>query len=467
MPTGLSHTRLSNALILFPAIAQLRLRRVRSPVLVTAALLVILPVIVFYSILSRHLVNVPIADDYYALFDFLNRLWQAPTLSAKAYYFLVSQHSEYKLFFEHAVFWAEVECLGRINLTVLCILGDTFAIWLAIVLWKMFLPRCADMAIRLALFAPIAWLIFQLQYAQTLNFAMGALQNLPVLVFSLSTIHLLLRMTRRSFYAAVATLILAISSSGNGLFMIPIGGAILLFRRKYGSLSVWLAISSICIAAYFYRYDPKLWLTPFHSAIPPLSQFWRPWYLICFLGSAAAYPIKAASAIFGISICAFFVYMAWQGYFRRRPEIGYSLCFILATAVAVAGFRSNLGLIYSTSSRYTIYSILLLIFAWFAIADEYLIQGNRPCWRVFGAIVAACAVLFSIAMDAWGLRYLERRNRDLIIGMRLYEHNFTERSAAGPIFPPPKSKPEQEFNLRVRDILRDSVRLGIYKLPDY
>ncbi|MBV9502943.1 MAG: hypothetical protein JO138_26520 [Acidobacteriaceae bacterium] len=467
MPAVLSGARVSNASKLFPATARLRLRRDPSLALVTAALLVILPAIIFYVILFRHLVNVPIADDYYALFDFLNRLREAPTLTGKAYYFLISQHNEYKLFFEHGLFWAQVECLGRINLTVLCILGDSFAIWLAIVLWKMFAPGYPDNTGRLTLFIPIAWLVFQLQYAQTLNFAMGALQNLPVVVFSLWTILLLFQMKRSTFWAALATLILAVSSSGNGLFMIPIGCAILLSRRKYGNLCVWLAISSICIAAYFYRYDPKLWLTPFHSAIPPLSQFWRPWYLICFLGSAAAYPIKAASAIFGISICAFFVYMAWQGYFRRRPEIGYSLCFILATAVAVAGFRSNLGLIYSTSSRYTIYSILLLIFAWFAIADEYLIQGNRPCWRVFGAIVAACAVLFSIAMDAWGLRYLERRNRDLIIGMRLYEHNFTERSAAGPIFPPPKSKPEQEFNLRVRDILRDSVRLGIYKLPDY
>lgn len=457
MPTGLQ----------FLATPPLRLRRDEAPSLLAAAILVILPAIFFYAILFRHLVNAPFADDYYALFDFVNQLHEAPTLSAKIYYFFVSQHNEYKLFFENAVFWAQVRCLGQIHIKLLCILGDSFTIWLAIVLWKMFAPRYTDIKIRLVLFFPIACLLFQLQYAQTLNFAMGALANLPVVVFSLSTIALLLRLTRRCFCAALITLILAISSLGNGLFLIPIGGAILLFRHRYKRLSIWLAISTICIGAYFYHYDTKLWLAPFHSATPPLSQFWRPYYLIRFLGSAAAYPFRSASAVLGISVLAFFGHMAWRGYFRRRPDIAYSLCFILLTAVAVCGFRSKFGLMSSTSSRYTIYSILLLTFGWFAIVDEYLIERNKPSWRVSVTAIAACSVVFSIAMDVWGLRYLEQRNRNLVIGMRLYEQSLTTGSTAGPIFPPPKSNSVQEFNLAVREVLKTSVKLGIYQLPNY
>jgi hypothetical protein len=433
-----------------------------------AGLFVTLPAIIFYSILFQHVVNVPIADDYDALFNFLNRLMEAPDFSAKAYHLLVSQHHEYKLFFEHVLFWAQVELSGPIDLKLLCMIGNSFALWLTIVLWKMFLPRHPDTAIRLTLFSPIPWLVFQLQYAQTLNFAMAALVNLPVLVFSLLTIYFLLRMTRATFWGALASLVLAVSSSGNGLFIVPIGGAILLLRRKYARLSIWAAISAVCIAAYFYRYDPLLWLTPFHSPVPPISRFWRPYYVICFLGSAAAYPLRSISPLVGIAICAFFVHMAKKGYFHRHPEVGYSVCFVLLTSVAVAGFRSNFGLISSTSSRYTIYSTLLLIFAWFAIVDEHITKKPEMPWRVSVVISAvAGAVLFSIAMDVWGLRYLERRNHNLVIGMSLYEHNFAQQSSAGPIFPPPKSKEEQEFNVRVRDVLRTSVRLGIYQLPAY
>ncbi len=90
------------------------------------ACFVTLPAIIFYYILFRHVVNVPIADDYYALFNFLNHLTEAPNLSAKAYYLLVAQHNEYKLFFEHALFWVQVRSSGLIDLRLLCIVGDTF-----------------------------------------------------------------------------------------------------------------------------------------------------------------------------------------------------------------------------------------------------------------------------------------------------------------------------------------------------
>jgi hypothetical protein len=97
--------------------------------------------LIFYSILLRHVVNVPIADDYYALLNFLNHMREAPNLSAKAHYFLISQYNQYKLFFEHALFWLQLEFSGHLDLAILCILGDSFVLWLAILLWKMFLPR--------------------------------------------------------------------------------------------------------------------------------------------------------------------------------------------------------------------------------------------------------------------------------------------------------------------------------------
>jgi hypothetical protein len=433
-----------------------------------AAGFILLPPIIFYSILFRHVVNVPIADDYYALFDFLNNLTESPNPFAKLHYLLSAQHNEYKLFFEHVLFWAQLQFSGLINLKLLCMLGDSFAVWLCAVLWKMFSPHHSRVAIRVSCFAPVSWLIFQLQYAQTLNFAMGALQNLSVLVFSFSAIYLLLRSSRWAFCGSLLSMVLAVSSSGNGLLIIPIGGVLLASYRRYASLSIWAAISAACLAAYFYGYDPRLWLTPFHSAVPPISRFWQPYYVLCFLGSAAAYPLKPLSPVLGVAIVLFFIHMARRGYFRRHPEVGYSLCFIFMTAVAVAGFRSHYGLNSSISSRYTIYSTLLLIFAWFAIVDEYLINKPGLSWRIPVAVGAAAgAAVFSIAMDIWGLRYLERRNKDLVIGMSLYEHNFAQQSSAGPIFPPPKSKEEQQFNMRVRDVLRRSVRLGIYRLPGY
>jgi hypothetical protein len=432
-----------------------------------AATCFLIPAVLFYSMLFSNIVNLPMFDDYPALLNFLNDLTEIPTLPTKAYYFLVSQHHEYKLFFEHALFWTQLNLLGRINLALLCILGDSFIGPLAIVLWKMFLPHHSDKASRLILFIPIPWLLFQLQYAQTLNFAMGGLQNLPVLVFSLAAIYLLLRMTRWTLAAAVVCLVLSVSSSANGLLMIPIGMLILAFRRNYARLSIWALMSGICIAAYFYGYKSTLWLVPSESVIPPLAQFWRPVYVICFLGSAAGYPTKYGSFAFGLMMCVFYAYIAKRGYYSRNSMVGWSVLFLMLTAVGVAGLRSELGIIYSISSRYTIYSILLVIFAWFVIVEEWLIHKRRsPQYnRVFQGVVVG-AVLFSLAMDVRGLRFLTRRNRDLVTGMILYERHPTQPTV-GPIFPQPRSRDGQEFNLKARDILAKSAKLGIYQPPVY
>jgi len=92
--------------------------------------LITLPIIIIYCILLTHIVNIPIADDYDAILNFSIHLRNAPTLSAKLYYLLSSQHNEYKLFFEHALFWLQLEMFGHIDLTLLCVLGDGFIVLL-------------------------------------------------------------------------------------------------------------------------------------------------------------------------------------------------------------------------------------------------------------------------------------------------------------------------------------------------
>jgi hypothetical protein len=73
------------------------------------------------------------------------------------------------------------------------------------------------------------------------------------------------------------------------------------------------------------------------------------------------------------------------------------------------------------------------------------------------------AVLFSVRMDVLGFRYLADRDRDLVRGMAAFEH-----SSAGPVLPMPgQSAGMDEFDKRARAILGESIRLGIYRPPQY
>jgi len=186
------------------------------------------------------------------------------------------------------------------------------------------------------------------------------------------------------------------------------------------------------------------------------------------LGSAGGYPIEAGSLFVGILICVFYSYLAKTGYFRGNQTIGYSVLFLLLSAVVVSGFRSNFGFSSSIASRYTIYSTLFVIFGWFAIVEKWLIAKMQPPLRSHILVTATViAIVFSAAMDVWGFRFLLKRNQNLVTGMMLYEHSASKQSIVGPSFPPPKSKGDQAFNLWTRDLLYESSKFGIYRPPSY
>jgi hypothetical protein len=69
-------------------------------------------------------------------------------------------------------------------------------------------------------------------------------------------------------------------------------------------------------------------------------------------------------------------------------------------------------------------------------------------------------------MDLYGWRDLEERNRELVLGMAAYEHSVSSEFSIGPIlrFPGQNARFE-ELEERAPVILRQSMRMGIYRPP--
>jgi hypothetical protein len=123
----------------------------------------------------------------------------------------------------------------------------------------------------------------------------------------------------------------------------------------------------------------------------------------------------------------------------------------------------------STSSRYTFFSALLLIFAWFAIAEEFL-QHSRVSLLNNGTYLGAvaAAVCFCLFMDAVGIVMIHFWEEQLIQGMTIFEHPNPPESTEGPDVPWSKDHPElKSFNPKARAILFESIRLGVYRPPRY
>ena len=442
-----------------------------------AASFVALPALLFYAILLFFAINIPVADDYDAGLNYLNQTVQRATLSGKLSYLIAAQQNEYKIVFGHATVWLQYAVFGSLNFKLTCALGNVFVLLIGWLLWKMFLPGETDLARRLALFVPVSLLLFQLNYVETLNWALPGLQNINVVFFVLAAIYLLVKETSGSFWGAIAMLVLAISASGNGFLLVPIGLLILLLHRHYARIAIWLGATVVCLAGYAYHYNTlSSQGRKSHSVFQTLLHL-RPLYIITFTGSAAFVPARGSIAtllstvcsfILGMAILLFFGYMARRGYYRRNPLVCYCILFVLLTAIGVAGIRSDLGLLESTSSRYRIYCDLLMIFAWFAIVEEF-VQHQRLSLsrnRHFLQILSLCC-LFAILMDAYGAYTLIKRDRTLVFGMTAFEHPQPGQPA-GPVLPMP-NQPASVYGweLHAHDVLAESIQLGIYQPPSY
>jgi hypothetical protein len=436
------------------------------------ALLIAFPVALFYNSLLRHLIDLPYYDDYNALLLFLNQMAQAKSASAKFLLLLAAQHNEYKIFFVHGLAWAQFAMLGHVNFFQLCALGDCAVLPLALLLWWMFLPGYKDLARRLALFVPVAWLLFQLGYWETLTWAMASLQNLWVIVFSFATIRYLLRPSRGAYAGALLLYALSIATSGNGFLLLPIGLLIFAVRRQFARAAGLLAVSAVCIAAYAYHYNVMSSQAPQRGSVFLTLLHMRLDYSIAFAGSAGAIAgsttVSAAiSLVLGIVLLLFFGWMAWRGYVRRNPLVSCYVLFILLTAVGVAGLRSDFGLIQATSSRYTIYGELMVILAWTAFVEEFLQRRNDPLLSIGPYLmVAIVTVLVALWSDGIGYRELVGREDMAVKWMAAYEHPGSPGSDEAPM-PPFKEKSELTtvWRAQSRLILNDSIRLGVYEPP--
>ena len=245
----------------------------------------------------------------------------------------------------------------------------------------------------MVLFIPVTYMLFQLQYIGTLNWAMCALQHIPGLVFSLYAIYLLTLGTTLTFIGAALCLVAAIASSGNGFGLVPIGALILIPHLR--RLSLWIAVSGGCIAAYAYHYIPQG-----ASSFRPDPEF-----ILTFIGNAAEPPTSGGflaigvilCPLLGLVLCTFFVHAARTRYFNKNRAASYCILFLLTTAIGVGSMRSDLGVRQSLSSRYGIYSALLLIFAWFVIAERF---NHTDCYSVLKSqalrVAMTLAVLFAL-----------------------------------------------------------------------
>jgi hypothetical protein len=415
--------------------------------------------LIFFTIITSQISKLPFWDDYDSVLGFLLQLRGFPDAVGKIAFILTAQHNEYRLIFENCIFALDDSLLGHPHFALLAFIGNLSVLPICYFLWKALQRHPAE--VRIAWFLPVSLILFQLNYAETLDWAMGGLQNLAVLAFALGSLYTLSLNTRRSFAAAALFLLLAISASGNGLILWPVCLLMLVEMKRWRQALAWFLLGLASIALYFLHYHRNLSQTGAHPSILHGLAHLNPAYFFSFLGSAVGENhdyIRYLSPLWGLVLFALFLWMFHKRAWRNNRFAFYLALFVLITALGVTCLRSDLGFGQSMSSRYKIYSDLFMIAVCIFLAN---LSVSKRTYR----FLLTCTVLFALVNDVHGFIMLHQRGLLLQRGVEVYRHSG---GTSGPVLP--YSNREnlseiEEHNQTFRVILHQSEIRGLYRLP--
>jgi hypothetical protein len=400
-------------------------------------LAVLLPAVVAFSVLYTQRLSVPYHDDYEVILSFANQYVQLHGFTAKVLQIATTQTNDYKLGFVHFIIAMELELTGQLNFSFLVILGNSCLLAIAYLLWRVYRREENALNQQLLEFVPISLLFFSLTYWESLNWAMAGLQNLSVIFFSLLAVYLLVPKGMQSLsfpilLVACVSAILAAFSSANAFLLAPVGLLLLLRRRAFVASAVWCVSFGLPFAAYRYHY------IPYHVSVDTMhrgSYVGKACYYFAFLGCAIQQ--RWLAAILGFAVFGILVLAARSGFERTNPVPFYFSIWILLTAAPVAWLRQGIA------SRYSIYSLLLLISCYWFLARYFSTRSAAFNRKRFCAVSIALTTVLCFASDVLAYVRLGQRQQIVVSGMENYRANPAINSPM--IFPEIReAAPEEE-----------------------
>jgi hypothetical protein len=358
-----------------------------------------------------------------------------------------TQTIEYKIIFEHFIVASEMELTHHINFALLTGLGDLFLLPIGYLLWRTYRDQDADLNQRLLAFLPISLLFFSLTYWETLNWSTADLQNVPVIFFSLLAIYLLFPMSNARFVLACMVAAVAACTSPNGFLLGPVGLLILLPRRAYAKSLLWCASFVGPLAAYLYHY------TPLVRASHKTLYITRPIFFLSFFG-AGAVPYRWPAALLGVAALAIFGLAVRSRFDRTNPVGFFFTVWVLATGLMVSSVRGATGV--WVVSRYSVYSLLLLIFCYSFLA-QYL-----PARRGFYVTATIFSLGICLLAQIHAYTKLGARRRMVLTGIALYR---ADPQANSPMIDPNLLQGFPEEKAYEQTALTNAIQKHVYSLP--
>ena len=405
--------------------------------------------IVHIVIVLKYAANLPDWDDYDAVLRFAANFVQEEDSMVRLKS-IFSQHNEHRIAFDRIIILLNLLIAGSINFKTLIILGNVLLFALFFLIAKIFKKHLAP---HYLLFVPVPFLLFNLASFENYLWAMASLQNIGVILFSLLSLYLLFRsedLRLPDFFLSLLFAVMATYTSGNGMLVLVIALAALILRKqKVHLIVIWAAATILFISLYFYGYTS---VSQHPAALDTLIS--KPDQLIShffvLVGRISGTLTGAIFLGFG-TVVTFLVLIITKFRNSKSHLLYFCLFFLFASCCVTSLSRAGFGVHQAMAVRYTLYSVLIIIFLYFLLIKElgYAIARTIP-WAL-----ACAAVALYVYVDSYRFYLMDvvERHKKLVHGAAcFYEGNRYSYL----------SYPDQDEAKRILD---ESAKAGIYSIP--
>ncbi len=423
-------------------------------------LLISLPIIYYFYLVNFFAVNIPYQDDYGTIIRFMNEYFE-PTADKLSLLFSQTGN-EHRLAFNRFVVLALYGLYGEVNFKFLIIIGNVALLLLFIMLFKV-----SKLHSKTTVFIFGAFLLFQPEHWESMTWAMAALSNYYVLLFALLSIYCLQWKNNTGFYLSILLAIIATYTNGNGLFVLYINLLSLIIDRTYFSktkissqylsfhFAIYLILTILVTGLYFLNYTK----TGHHQTIENIlviPLFFLKHFLL-MLGSGFAFELSNLGIFVGVIILLSFGWLSYCQYFRHHPTLFYFILFIIISVLIASITRAGFGVLdQALSSRYRIYSILLILLLGLATIEQ--LEINYTIKNYFLWIIIGLSVMFNLYSVQKNTAFLIQHQAFLTTSIRHFAlQEYSEFTAVTHA-----KNPERAINN-----LKSAINRGYYKIPKY
>lgn len=471
----------------------------------------IAPIAVFFVYFFALRYDIPWFDEYENIPYFLQRFLDANTLGERMDA-LLKPNNEHRVLYARLVVYGQYLLTSGISFQGLMLWGN---LGLVVIFWLLYrstqthantLPTTALHRSALFWLLPVPLMLFTAQNYLLTFTAIYTLQYLAIIMLVMLTFFVLALDRPGAFAGALGLGALATFSMGNGILLWPAGAAMLILRRRWLWLGIWIGFGALCSWLYFRNYPvqqgnaegftyvlqhPLQTLAGFFIFAGSLFDFFPTWSL----EKRSVLPLLAGVAVVGV-LAYWLVRVVLMRVANRRLTgiwtddgshfetflTGVAL-FLLANMALIAVFRIRFYFGMVLHSSYRTYALVLWAVGYLALLSLLKPQARQrwipALWLLFlGVNVLTYFTYVPEAIQRrkhmQGLTFNQRYNKIGLGGTRnsplarwIIQLDSTMRTRDWHTLPNPSITPTETQLVNPRTALSRTVPLRIIDQPDY